>query len=136
MHALRSQRPTALGFFAETFPNPEDFFAEHFVLNFCPLVWMKGTGANLTPDKLPSSEMAPVEELCLDYLTDSIRHLRPSFLVGVGAFAEEKLRKAAELCGSNAAISRILHPSPASPAANRGWAEAAEKQLLTSGVWK
>ena len=32
-------------------------------------------------------------------------------------------------------IGRVLHPSPASPAANRGWAAAAEKQLLALGVW-
>jgi single-strand selective monofunctional uracil DNA glycosylase len=30
---------------------------------------------------------------------------------------------------------RVLHPSPASPAANRGWSEAASKQLLALGVW-
>jgi single-strand selective monofunctional uracil DNA glycosylase len=32
-------------------------------------------------------------------------------------------------------IGRILHPSPASPAANRGWAEAATRQLADLGVW-
>jgi single-strand selective monofunctional uracil DNA glycosylase len=31
-------------------------------------------------------------------------------------------------------VGQILHPSPASPIANRGWAEAAEKQLATLGV--
>ena len=30
---------------------------------------------------------------------------------------------------------RVLHPSPASPAANRGWSEAATKQLVALGVW-
>ena len=29
----------------------------------------------------------------------------------------------------------ILHPSPASPAANRGWAEAATRQLVGLGIW-
>jgi single-strand selective monofunctional uracil DNA glycosylase len=32
-------------------------------------------------------------------------------------------------------IETILHPSPASPAANRGWAKAAERQLIELGVW-
>ena len=30
----------------------------------------------------------------------------------------------------------ILHPSPASPAANRGWAEQASQQLEELGIWK
>ena len=32
-------------------------------------------------------------------------------------------------------IGRILHPSPASPAANRDWAGTATKQLIELGVW-
>ena len=32
-------------------------------------------------------------------------------------------------------IGKILHPSPASPAANRGWAAQAERQLKALGVW-
>jgi single-strand selective monofunctional uracil DNA glycosylase len=31
---------------------------------------------------------------------------------------------------------RVLHPSPASPAANRDWAGAATKQLVKLGVWE
>lgn len=123
------------GLFAGRFGKPEAFFKDHFVLNYCPLVWMSGTGANLTPDKLRSSEMMPVEEACLKHLGEVIVLLQPEFLIGVGGFAEERLRRAAELCGSKARIGRILHPSPASPAANRGWAEAASRQLVEAGVW-
>ena len=61
--------------------------------------------------------------------------LRPSFLIGIGAFAEERLRRSAAACGSEAHIGRILHPSPASPAANRGWSQAASRQLAELGVW-
>lgn len=123
------------GLFAERFGTAEAFFRDHFVLNYCPLVWMSATGANLTPDKLPAAEMAPVEEACLEHLAGVLEVLEPSYLIGVGAFAEERLRRAAELCGSGAVVGRVLHPSPASPAANRGWAAAAEKQLSALGVW-
>jgi single-strand selective monofunctional uracil DNA glycosylase len=123
------------GLFADRFSKPEAFFKEHFVLNYCPLVWMGESGANLTPDKLPGAEMAPVEQACLTHLGEVISLMRPKFLIGVGGFAEERLRRAAETIGSNASIGRILHPSPASPAANRGWAEAAERQLKDQGVW-
>jgi single-strand selective monofunctional uracil DNA glycosylase len=123
------------GLFAERFDTAEHFFRDHFVLNYCPLIWMTATGANLTPDKLPAAEMEPVETACLAHLTRAIELLDPQYLIGVGAFAEERLRAAAEKINSTAKLGRILHPSPASPAANRGWAEAATKQLLAQGLW-
>jgi single-strand selective monofunctional uracil DNA glycosylase len=123
------------GLFAERFENAGAFFKDHFVLNYCPLVWMSETGANLTPDKLPAVEMAPVEAACQQHLQDVIALMKPSFLIGVGAYAEDRLRQAAAGTGSKAVVGRILHPSPASPAANRGWSEAAGKQLAALGVW-
>jgi single-strand selective monofunctional uracil DNA glycosylase len=97
---------------------------------------MSPTGANLTPDKLPAAEMAPVEAACLKHLGEVITALRPEFLIGVGGFAEERLRRASEATGNAATIGRILHPSPASPAANRGWAEAATRQLIDQKIWR
>lgn len=123
------------GLFAERFPRADDFFKTHFVLNYCPLVWMSSSGANLTPDKLPAADMALVEVACANHLQEVIGIMNPAWLIGVGGFAEERLRRAAEVCGSDARIGRILHPSPASPAANRGWAEIAGKQLADLGVW-
>ncbi len=123
------------GLFSERFENAGDFFKDHFVLNYCPLVWMSATGANLTPDKLPASEMVAVEAACLKHLQEVIVLLKPEWLIGVGGYAEERLRRAAENCGNKARVGRILHPSPASPAANRGWAEAAGKQLAAMGIW-
>jgi len=123
------------GLFAERFGKADEFFKDHFVLNYCPLVWMSETGANLTPDKLPATEMAAVEEACLEHLAESIRELDPEWLIGVGGYAEERLKEAASRTGSAAKLGRVLHPSPASPAANRGWAEAATKQLWAQGVW-
>lgn len=123
------------GLFAERFGAAEAFFEDHFVVNYCPLVWMSATGANLTPDKLPTAEMEPVEQACLEHLSDTIATLDPEWLIGVGAYAEERLKAAAARTGCTARIGRVLHPSPASPAANRGWGEAATKQLVEQGVW-
>ena len=36
------------GLFADQYKSAESFFENHFVVNYCPLVWMKDTGANLT----------------------------------------------------------------------------------------
>lgn len=132
------------GLFQERFGTPKAFFAEHFVANYCPLVFMDEGARNLTPDKLPAREMSPLSEHCDRHLTELIRILEPRFLVGVGQFAEECLRrvcKRAEVVpgdgvgAKGATILRILHPSPASPAANRGWSTAVEKTLVEQGIW-
>ena len=53
--------------------------------------------------------------------------------IGIGAFAQERARIA--LAGLEIRIGKVLHPSPASPAANRGWAEAATRQMVELGIW-
>jgi len=123
------------GLFSEKFPKAENFFKDHLVINFCPLIWMKDTGANLTPDKIRAAEMAPVEVACQRHLKTLIQLLEPEYLIGVGAYAEKKMLAVQEELGTDSKIGKILHPSPASPAANRGWAEVAERQLKEMGVW-
>lgn len=119
------------GLFAEAFGTAERFFNEHFVTNFCPLVWMKESGANITPDKLPREVMAPVDEACRKHLRRVIEILEPETLVGVGAFAEKQLGTVNE---NNLRLGKILHPSPASPAANRDFAGTALRQLGELGL--
>lgn len=123
------------GLFSEKYPDADDFFSDHFVVNYCPLVWMEASGKNRTPDKLPASEMNPVREACDLYLAEYIRLLDPEYLIGVGAFAETGLQRVAEAIEKDFIFGRVLHPSPASPAANRDWAGTAEKQLREIGVW-
>ena len=120
------------GWAKERFPTPEPFFERFFVANFCPLVFMEQSGKNFTPDKLPTAEKTPLFSACDEALRRSVEVLRPKYAVGVGVFAEQRLKEA--LKGLDVAIGRILHPSPASPAANRGWAEQATKQLAALGI--
>lgn len=121
------------GLFAHRFGAAEAFFAEHFVSNYCPLAFFDGA-RNLTPDKLPTSEQAPLLAACDEHVRAVAEILAPEWVIGVGAWAEGRLRAA--LAGSSVKIGRVLHPSPASPIANRGWAEAATKQLVGLGVWQ
>ena len=126
------------GLFAEKFPDARDFFQNHFVANYCPLVWMGETGKNITPDKLPKAEMEPVEHACRKHLAAVIAATDPEWLIGVGAYAEKKLIETVKQYFPDKAFrtGKILHPSPASPIANRGWEPQAEKQLVEMGVWE
>jgi single-strand selective monofunctional uracil DNA glycosylase len=119
------------GWARATFGEAESFFARHFVVNYCPLIFLEETGRNRTPDKLPAVEMAPVSEACDAHLASVIAILRPRWLVGVGGFAEARLRAVAGDDGAQ--IVRIPHPSPANPAANRDWAGATTKILREVG---
>ncbi len=130
------------GFFGEKFGGPEGFFADHFIVNYCPLVFMEESARNRTPDKLPAPESAPLFAACDRRLIRLVDLYQPEWVIGVGGFARKKLdtlfgpkapRGATEHCPAH--IGTVLHPSPASPAANRGWAPAAEKQLTGQGVW-
>lgn len=119
--------------FADWFGTADAFFKDHFVINYCPLVFMKNTGANVTPDKLSASEYKPLYEICDEHLRQTVELLQPEWLIGVGGFAETRAAEALGE-GSDVKIGRILHPSPASPAANRDWAGSAKKQLVALGL--
>ena len=125
------------GLFAARYPRAADFFAGHFVLNYCPLLFLAADEkrcANITPDKLSAAEKKALFAACDNFLRAAVAELKPEFLIGVGGFAEARLQNL--FGGGGAAIGKILHPSPASPAANKGFAAAAEKQLKTIGVWE
>ncbi|HEX3625044.1 MAG TPA: uracil-DNA glycosylase family protein [Verrucomicrobiae bacterium] len=124
------------GLFAERFGSPEAFFAEHFVVNYCPLAFCESSGCNRTPDKLPTSERTPLLAACDAHLCRVLEILEPEWLIGIGDFAARHGLAACGKLESQIEVGQILHPSPASPAANRGWAEAATKQLVEMGVWK
>ena len=122
------------GCFAARFGAPERFFAEHFVANYCPLVFMEASGKNRTPDQLPASESARVEAACDEHLRAVVAATHAQCVVGVGRFAA--LRAAEALAELPVTIAQVPHPSPANPAANKDWAGAATKALIAEGVWK
>jgi len=115
------------GWAEERFGSPARFFERFFVANYCPLVFMEASGRNRTPDKLPAAERRELFAVCDDALRRLADVLEPCAVVGVGKFAEDRARAA--LGERDVAIARVLHPSPASPVANRGWAAQAEAQL-------
>lgn len=129
---ISGQRLWAL--FSTRFPNAEDFFANHFVLNYCPLAFFDHA-RNVTPDKLSKVETKPLYAACDEHLRACVRALEPEWVIGIGKFAETQAKDALAREFPSLKIGTVLHPSPASPIANRGWAPQAEAQLKALGAW-
>jgi single-strand selective monofunctional uracil DNA glycosylase len=120
------------GWARDRFGSPRQFFNRFWVANYCPLVFMETGGRNRTPDKLPKSERAPLFKACDRALYLTVQLLRPRYVIGVGRFAEERARNA--LKALEVVLGRVTHPSPANPAANRGWSRVVERELTAIGV--
>ncbi|HEX7671377.1 MAG TPA: uracil-DNA glycosylase family protein [Polyangiaceae bacterium] len=120
------------GLARDRFGTAARFFEDFFVTNYCPLVFMEASARNFTPDKLPASERDPLFHACDRALSEIVRVLEPRFVIGVGAFATNRARAA--LTDYSGVIGTVLHPSPASPKANTGWAKIVEQELAQLGV--
>ncbi len=126
----------------QSFGEAAHFFERCFVLNYCPLVFLEVSGRNYTPEKLPAASLAPLQQACDEHLRRALAALEPQWVIGIGSYARQCIERVlAESAAGPAGASRtprvgqVLHPSPASPAANRGWAEAAQAQLSALGVF-
>jgi len=121
--------------FSERFGSPETFFETHFVANYCPLAFLSESGSNVTPDNLAKAERARLAAFCDEHLRRVLEIFQPEWLVGIGAFARE--RGEAVAANTKIRVGQILHPSPASPKANRhDWTQTATQELVALGVWK
>jgi single-strand selective monofunctional uracil DNA glycosylase len=121
------------GLFAERFETPRRFFSGHIVMNYCPLAFLESSGRNRTPEKLAASEKKALFEACDQHLRSVAAALNPEWVVGIGRFAAQRAEDV--LQGGVVKIGQILHPSPASPAANRNWKGLAVRQLRKLGIW-
>lgn len=120
------------GLFAELYGSADCFFSQAYVANYCPLIWMSESGANITPTQLPHAQAAQINTACQRHLVRLIRILQPSLLVGVGAYALQQLKEAASSIPEKSfTIGSILHPSPASPISNKCWPAKPREQILS-----
>ncbi|MCU0591801.1 MAG: single-stranded DNA-binding protein [Desulfobacterales bacterium] len=120
------------GWARKNFVTAELFFRRFFVANYCPLMFMGDSGANLTPDKLKTAEARQLFAACDHALRRTITYLKPAHVVGIGQFAAQRARIALE--GLPPKIGGITHPSPANPKANRGWESLATLELAALGI--
>jgi single-strand selective monofunctional uracil DNA glycosylase len=119
------------GVIEDTFGSADEAHTNLFVVNHCPLLMFDEAGKNLTPDKLSGHCAKELLELCDLHLQQVVDILGATQVIGVGAYAEKQAKKA--LVGMDIEITRIPHPSPASPLANRNggadWRHAVKKVL-------
>jgi single-strand selective monofunctional uracil DNA glycosylase len=129
------------GWAAQRFGTAEQFFSSHLVLNYCPLVFLEASGRNFTPDKLPAPALKALQAACDQHLRQALAALQPEWAIGIGAYAMKRIEQAcahesaAKMMSPLLKVAQILHPSPASPAANRGWVAAIENQLAQLQVY-
>ncbi len=123
------------GLMQDRFGTAAKFFRNHFVLNYCPLVFMEQSARNRTPDKLTAAERAPLDAVCDQHLQTVLTCIQPKHVVGVGVYAEACVKRVVSEINLDTVVTRILHPSPASPAANKDWSGKVTAQLIKAGVW-
>lgn len=121
------------GWVEHVFGGASVFFERFAIINYCPLSFMEESGRNRTPDKLPVAERRPLVEACDAALRMRVAHHRPTWVVGIGAWAEKRARTALDGI-EGLRFGRVLHPSPASPLANRGWMRQATAELAELGL--
>jgi single-strand selective monofunctional uracil DNA glycosylase len=122
------------GLLRVTFGDPERLLDAAFVACWCPLAFMEASGLNRTPDRLPAVERASLFAACDAALAETFEVLAPRLVIGVGAFAEARCRVALSRTQLTPPVAGLLHPSPASPRANRDWAGEAVATLRRLGL--
>jgi single-strand selective monofunctional uracil DNA glycosylase len=118
------------GWARSRFATPQRFSERFAVWNYCPLSFMEESGRNRTPDKLPRAEREALYAACDRALARVVRQLAPRIVIGIGRFAADRCRAAV----SGVEVGVAPHPSPASPAANRGWPEIFEQALADASI--
>ena len=100
--------------------------------NYCPLIFYTEDAKNITPDKIKTSERKPLLEICDESLRWLAAIVQPQFVVGIGKFAADRAKTA--LADTDIKVCNIMHPSPANPKANKGWAQIIEREMQEQGI--
>lgn len=123
------------GLFQDICVDPEIFFENTYVHNYCPLAFVNATGKNVTPADFKKEEIyKQLENICDEFLMKILILLNVEIVVALGKFAYDQCRKMMKKFPdefANLRVERILHPSPMNPAANvgGGWKVKALEQL-------
>ncbi len=106
------------GCIQKLFPSPQDFFAQAFVLNFCPLAFFnKETASNLTPDHTllrKDKSIKEVEVLCKEHLRNYCNILGITTILAIGRYSHTIAQSLLNVLNINE-LHYIPHPSPLNP---------------------
>lgn len=111
------------GWAEERFGTADNFFEQAFIWNYCPLLFI-AQNRNLIPEKLSKVEREALIPPCDQALEQVILALQPRVVVGIGRYAENRVRT---VMGDAVQLQYLLHPSPASPQANKNWDKHADE---------
>ena len=96
----------------------------------CPLLFLSSSGKNVTPPELPADARRQLNAACDRALIDVLRLLCVRTVVAVGKYTENRVRSLLrDAAITDVRVAVIIHPSPASPAANKAWSDTALAQL-------
>eukprot|EP00466_Bigelowiella_natans_P004696 jgi/Bigna1/134918/aug1.27_g9626 len=130
------------GLMKDTCGSASEFFKRAFVYNYCPLAFFRGPkGKNVTPDRIPHRKR--LLEICDEAFGTLVSQISPAFIIGIGNFAFSRIQaatnpstpKSKSKLSIKPKLGLVLHPSPASPKANKGWARQAIAQMQDIGCW-
>jgi len=121
-------------FFKSICGRPENFFKSCFVLNYCPLAFMKDSGKNIGAAELSKELRDQVNQACDVALHRILGLLNVKLVVGVGKFAEGRAKSVIKEYDLDISVGNLMHPSPINPAANKGWDKIAYTTLQDLGL--
>ena len=117
-------------FFREQCGCPSRFFQNCLVYNHCPLMFVSESGKNLTPPDLKLDTRTTLLKLCDEALVSVLNLFAVKHIIALGRYAESRAKKVVFDSGKRDTIVHFMvHPSPASAVANRGWNALARKAL-------
>jgi single-strand selective monofunctional uracil DNA glycosylase len=102
-------------FLSELYGSPEEIHQNVYIVNHCPLWIFTPTGGNLTPDKLNNVEGGELLQRCDRHLLEVVKILDVDRIIAVGNYSHKRISS----LDHGVILTKIPHPSPASPLANR-----------------
>ena len=116
----------------ELYETPEKTSEHIYIVNHCPLWMFNEKGQNITPEKLTGSSASKLFELCDQHLREVVKIMNIEVVIGVGNYAAS--RASIALKNHEINITKIPHPSPANPLANRDkgeyWKNLSKNEIL------
>ena len=117
------------GWARDRFGTAERFFERVYVANWCPLVFMEESGRNVRRTSCPPPSARRSSSVCNEALARVAETLaRRSSSASAASPSSGRARRSA----TSVRIGRILHPSPASPAANNDWPASSTRSFARS----